>query len=202
MYSRRFLKTAAALAGLIVIGGVLSYAAIPDANGVIHGCYNTTNGTLRVIDNSVDTCKPAEASLNWDVTGAHHQELTFTIAPGGSQSFTIPKTLQPVRIEVTFSLLDGATQTPSEVMYAVVNQDPASSRFSWVGTNNDGSVQVGTSVPTGSFPLIAKICGGSFCPTNATLEVDNDSTVPGSLKLTTNANSISLPATFKVEMWF
>jgi len=202
MYSIRFVKNAAALAGLVVFGGVLSYAAIPDANGVIHGCYNTINGSLRVIDNSVETCKPSEASLNWDATGAHHQELTFTIAPGGSQSFTIPRTLQPVRIEVTFSVLNGGTQTPSEVMYAVVNQDPASFRFSWVGTNNDGSVQAGTSIPTGSSPLIAKICGGSLCPTNATLEVDNDSILPGSLKLTTNANSVSLTATFKVEMWF
>src|SRR4029450_8522866 len=32
-------------------------AAIPDASGVIHGCYNTTNGTQRLIDPATDSCK-------------------------------------------------------------------------------------------------------------------------------------------------
>jgi len=34
---------------LVVLGGV-AYATIPDANGVVNGCYNTVNGNLRVID--------------------------------------------------------------------------------------------------------------------------------------------------------
>jgi hypothetical protein len=89
---------------------------------------------------------------------------------------------------VSFSPLNGGTQTPSEVMYAQVNQDQDSNVISWIGTNNNGSVQVGTSIPTGSSPVIAKICGGSCGVTNA----------PGTLMLTVNARTVTRPATFDV----
>jgi hypothetical protein len=45
-------------------------AAIPDAQGVIHGCYQKNVGTLRVIDRSKGgACNPSESSLNWNQTG-------------------------------------------------------------------------------------------------------------------------------------
>ena len=68
-------------------------------------------------------------------------------------------------------------------------------------------LQTGTSTPSGSNPLIAKICGGPACPTNATLEVDNPfanscPAAPGTLKLV-NAAPVGGPtATFKVSMWY
>jgi Collagen triple helix repeat (20 copies) len=43
-------------------------AAIPDSNGVIHGCYKQQNGQLRVIDQG-DSCRPSETSLSWSQTG-------------------------------------------------------------------------------------------------------------------------------------
>src|SRR5579859_1551821 len=47
-------------------------ASIPDANGVIHGCYvkagNPSQGALRVID-SAAACKPIENPLDWNQTG-------------------------------------------------------------------------------------------------------------------------------------
>ncbi len=40
-------------------------ASIPDANGVIHGCYKTNTGSLRVIDNAGSSCAASETPLNW-----------------------------------------------------------------------------------------------------------------------------------------
>jgi hypothetical protein len=35
---------------VVLVAAVAATAAIPDANGVIHGCRNTKCGALRVID--------------------------------------------------------------------------------------------------------------------------------------------------------
>jgi hypothetical protein len=65
----RTLKCAAASGVLVLIGGA-AYATIPAANGVVYGCYNTTNGGLRVIDPSAgQTCKIGENALNWSQIG-------------------------------------------------------------------------------------------------------------------------------------
>jgi hypothetical protein len=47
-------------------------ASIPDAAGVIHGCYNNT-GSLRVIDSATSTCKASETALSWSQTGSKGQ---------------------------------------------------------------------------------------------------------------------------------
>jgi hypothetical protein len=50
--------------------GGIAYASIPDANGVIHGCYAKINGQLRVIDPSLGgACTSSEKPLNWNQTG-------------------------------------------------------------------------------------------------------------------------------------
>lgn len=43
-------------------------AAIPDSDGVIHGCIQPT-GNLRVIDSATSSCKRNEASLDWNQAG-------------------------------------------------------------------------------------------------------------------------------------
>src|SRR5437899_2635339 len=59
-----------AAVGALVLAGVVAYALIPSANGVVHGCYNTTNGQLRVIDpDAGQTCRQAEAALDWNQAG-------------------------------------------------------------------------------------------------------------------------------------
>ena len=51
------------------VGGV-AYSSIPDAQGVIHGCYsNTTTGALRVIDSPSDVCRGDETALDWNQQG-------------------------------------------------------------------------------------------------------------------------------------
>jgi hypothetical protein len=60
------------MAGAFASAGV-AYAAIPDAGGVIHSCYNTgsnPSGALRVIDTGAGaTCSKNEKALNFNQTG-------------------------------------------------------------------------------------------------------------------------------------
>lgn len=57
---------AIALAGFV-------YAAIPDAEGVIHGCYRSSgllaNGDLRIIDSDTQICNNNETKITWNQTG-------------------------------------------------------------------------------------------------------------------------------------
>jgi hypothetical protein len=68
-------KTLILVAALLAVVGAAAAAtaAIPDANGVIHGCYkrNAPNrGLMRVIDSEAgQTCPSGYAPLNWNRTG-------------------------------------------------------------------------------------------------------------------------------------
>ena len=63
---------AGAVVALALITASAAYAAIPDAGGVIHGCYNKTSGQLRVSDPATNTpsaCTNKENALNWNQQG-------------------------------------------------------------------------------------------------------------------------------------
>jgi hypothetical protein len=65
------------LIGLAVAGGAFGVASavqasIPDAAGVIHGCYDN-KGALRVIDSAASICKATETALNWSQAGPKGQ---------------------------------------------------------------------------------------------------------------------------------
>jgi hypothetical protein len=62
------IRTIGAVIGLAAAMPAL--AAIPDAAGVIHACYNLVNGSLRVIDPASGSCRTGEAPLQWGVQGA------------------------------------------------------------------------------------------------------------------------------------
>lgn len=84
------------LAGVVgVIVGSSALAAIPDAGGVIHGCYNPARqGSVRVIDTDAgQTCKATERTLNWNeqgppgltgpgFSGTYNVTTQINIAPG------------------------------------------------------------------------------------------------------------------------
>lgn len=71
-----FLKTfrRKTLALLIGAGAVLAFgvgiavASIPDASGVIHACYKTSQGQTRIVESAAD-CNPAETPIQWSQTG-------------------------------------------------------------------------------------------------------------------------------------
>jgi Collagen triple helix repeat (20 copies) len=52
----------------IAVGGI-AYASIPDANGVIHGCYRKTTGDLIVIDSGGKGCEEGWKPLDWNQPG-------------------------------------------------------------------------------------------------------------------------------------
>lgn len=52
------------------MAGGIAYASIPDPAGVIHGCYQKSNGNLRVIDTQAGgKCGSTENPLGWNQTG-------------------------------------------------------------------------------------------------------------------------------------
>lgn len=65
-------RTAFILAGLLVLlSGAVALAAIPSADGTIHGCRKNSNGTLRVIDAEAgQQCQTGETALTWYSAGA------------------------------------------------------------------------------------------------------------------------------------
>ena len=59
-----------------IVGGIAAavlagtaYATIPGGDGVIHGCYAKSGGSLRVIDGSTTNCKSGEGALDWSRQG-------------------------------------------------------------------------------------------------------------------------------------
>jgi hypothetical protein len=74
MHMRRFPPSpaiaVAVVAVVIALGGV-AWASIPDGNGVIHGCYNTLHGALRLVDTAKkgQGCNKNETAISWSQTG-------------------------------------------------------------------------------------------------------------------------------------
>lgn len=64
---KRSKALAAFVAAMLALAGGVTYAAIPDNQGVIHGCYKTDGGQLRVSDSG--SCNPSETQLSWSQTG-------------------------------------------------------------------------------------------------------------------------------------
>jgi hypothetical protein len=96
--SRRW-KAALALTSAAAVFGVVSavQAAIPDANGVIHGCL-LPSGVLRVIDGAPGACQANETPLNWNQAGttgaagpAGPKGDTGAVGPAGPAGPTGPK---------------------------------------------------------------------------------------------------------------
>lgn len=69
MRRRRIRVLVALLAAVLAgIATAVALAAIPDSNGVIHGCYTTAGGSLRVV-NASSECFVTETPLDWGVEG-------------------------------------------------------------------------------------------------------------------------------------
>jgi len=101
MHRLRGLSRGGRLLLALVVGGAffgiatVVQADIPDG-GVIHGCYKTVGGSLRVIDTSAGgSCNPSETSLPWNQpgpTGAHGSTgtrgVTGAQGPTGARGVT------------------------------------------------------------------------------------------------------------------
>jgi hypothetical protein len=65
LLGRRGVAAAVVVVVAAVIGGI-AYASIPDASGVIHGCYRKTTGELIVIDSGGKGCEEGWKPLEWN----------------------------------------------------------------------------------------------------------------------------------------
>jgi hypothetical protein len=76
-----------ATTGTLIVAAGIAYAAIPDTSSVIHGCFKTNKGDLRVIDPSAGgSCLSSETPLNWNQTGPKGTTgMTGAQGPVGSQ---------------------------------------------------------------------------------------------------------------------
>jgi hypothetical protein len=74
---------AAAAVAFVIMGGGIALASIPGGDGVIHGCYQKSNGQLRVVDVADDGCLNSELALQWNQTGL--QGVQGPLGPQGVQ---------------------------------------------------------------------------------------------------------------------
>jgi hypothetical protein len=69
-HARRNVVAYVALGAALGAAGGVAYSSIPDAQGVIHGCYDNTTGALRVIDTDASgVCRGGETALDWNQQG-------------------------------------------------------------------------------------------------------------------------------------
>jgi hypothetical protein len=79
---------------VVLVAAVAATAAIPGANGVIHGCRNLKSGLLRVIDTDAgQTCGGNETPLNWRQDGVSGYQAVTASAdiPAGYASPKFPE---------------------------------------------------------------------------------------------------------------
>jgi hypothetical protein len=91
--------TAATLAALLLLSAGVAYASIPDQGEVIHGCYKTSDGKLRVIDPGAgDSCNSSETVIDWNQKGPQGptgpQGLQGVAGPTGPSGAQGPQGIQ------------------------------------------------------------------------------------------------------------
>jgi hypothetical protein len=137
-----------AAAGLL--GATLAWATIPASNGVIHACYNSTSGALRVIDTGAgQSCTASEKPLQWSA-----QILKYR----GAWSSSTPYLANDVVVYLGSSYLALAANT---------NKAPATNPGSWGVLAHKGNT--GTPGPPGPSGVVST---SSSCFSGSTLPCD------------------------------
>lgn len=130
------------------------------------------------------------------VTGPDHQRLSVVLAPGKSFVFKLPKTNDPIRIDIASPSTNGGVQTPSEVFSALVNANANDAGMSWVGTNSDGS-QAGNST------IHATDIANLVCGANCVIAWLRVKSVSGhTLILTANSQTSIIRELYVVNIWY
>jgi hypothetical protein len=85
------------VAATVAALGIGVSAAIPDPNGVIHGCYKQNNGDLRLVDDP-SQCQNSESAIFWNQQGIQGEQgppgvLDFYVRTE-QQTFAPPVTVQ------------------------------------------------------------------------------------------------------------
>ena len=149
---------ALAVAGATFAIASVVQASIPDASGVIHGCY-TKSGALSVIDASLTTCKSSETALDWNkrgVTGATGATgPTGVTGPAGISdrqivrasasdppNTTVEAQAQCPSGEVVLGGAGGVQGVPTGVwLHTQVTEFPGFSSYDVIGVNTTSTTQ-------------------------------------------------------------
>lgn len=131
------------------------------------------------------------------VTGPDHQRLTITLAPGGSRTFKLPASNDPVRIDLDVVSTNGGLQHPSEVFSALVNVDTHPGGMSWIGTFSDGSQTPGGTFTGG--PAITELVCGVGC---VIAWLNSKSVSNRTVTLKQNRATTSIRRTYVINMWY
>jgi hypothetical protein len=161
----RRLALATSAAVLLGAGG-LAWAAIPDSGtGLIHGCYSTSTGALRVVDPSrSQTCHTGEATLNWNARGLNwrggwNASLTYgpndlvTLAGGAYVARTANTGNRPPSTAWA-TLNSGVPQTYANVYSQSNSSDPGT--FPIIISSNLTTVAQTSAMPAGNYVVTAQ----------------------------------------------
>jgi len=120
--SNRLQRVPIVASAVIAVFGIIAFASIPDPDGVIHGCYKKSGGTLRVIDDTTSQCDSrAETPIQWNQTG-----------PQGPQGLTGPQGPAGYSL-ATGATSEGVTLPPGQFTQIVSKDLPAGN---WVISAN------------------------------------------------------------------
>jgi hypothetical protein len=117
------------LVGLVAVASAAlagaADATIPNSGGVIHGCYQTKQGTLRVIDTQAGgACSNDETELNWNQTGPPGPPGPKG-DPGGVPALlaqeNTPQTQLPIGDPYGTPVVLASKQVPAGAYLAIVN---------------------------------------------------------------------------------
>ena len=136
-HARRNVVAYLALVAALGAAGGVAYSSIPDAQGVIHGCYADGRGVLRVIDSPSDVCEVGETALDWNQQGQ----------PGLTGHTGLPGPAGPPGAALTYG-----KSAPGPVAL------PDPGQMKTIAT---------LTVPGGSYAIFAKAVGGLTVPSFA-----------------------------------
>lgn len=112
-------RTMVIAAAAVILLGVIAYASIPDSNGVIHGCYKKSGGTLRLIDDPTAQCDSrAEMLISWNQTGPQGPQ-----GPAGPQGPQGPQ--GPAGYSLATRATGSATMPPGQYTQILSRDLPA-----------------------------------------------------------------------------
>ena len=138
---KKWLSVGVVALGAIAVSGAL--AAIPSANGVIHGCYKQFGGTLRVIDTEAGAkCTVKEKPLAWSQQGPKGDEgdpgAQGPVGPAGPPGPTGPPgpAGPPGASTVTFAITPTFVPNIVDSFTLVVSKDIPAGDWAVVATVN------------------------------------------------------------------
>jgi hypothetical protein len=126
---------------------------------------------------------------------AGHIVYKFSLPPGGTKTISLPVIQVPVRLAASVSFENNGTLTPSELVSAVVNQDPKSGQVTWIGTNGDGSQAAGNTLSA------TQVAAFGFSDATVTAAAGTGSTA-GTLTINQSSSETSIPGTYWIVLTY